>query len=67
MGKNITRQEGKMNSLLTTRQLCEILSVSRQAVYKWRKAGCPTEIFSGNMCRYNFKDVQEWLNNRRAK
>ena len=56
-----------MNNLLTTRQLCEMLSVSRQAVYKWRKAGCPTEIFSGNMCRYNFKDVQDWLNNRRAK
>jgi len=56
-----------MNSLLTTRQLCDRLSVTRQAVYKWRKAGCPTEVNSGNMCRYNFKDVQEWLNNRRAK
>ena len=56
-----------MNSLLTTRQLCEVLSVTRQAVYKWRKAGCPTVIFSGIMCRYNFEDVQEWLNNRRAK
>ena len=53
-----------MNDLLTTRQLCERLSVSRQAVYKWRKAGCPTEVNSGNMCRYNYDEVIEWLNSR---
>ena len=48
-----------MNSLLTTRQLCEILSVTRQAVYKWRKAGCPTKVNSGNMCRYDYDEVIE--------
>ena len=53
-----------MNSLLTTRQLCEMLSVSRQAVYKWRKAGCATEIFSGNMFRYDYDKVITWLNGR---
>ena len=53
-----------MNSLLTTRQLCDRLSVTRQAVYKWRKAGCPTEVNSGNMCRYNYDEVIEWLNSR---
>ena len=55
-----------MNDLLTTRQLCEKLNVTRQAVYKWRKAGCPTVVFSGNMCRYNYNEVVEWLNNRRT-
>ena len=53
-----------MNSLLTTRQLCEILSVTRQAVYKWRKAGCPTKVNSGNMCRYDYDKVITWLNSR---
>ena len=55
-----------MNSLLTTKQLCEELSISRQTAYKWRKAGCPTVLYNGNICRYNFKDVQEWVNSRRA-
>ena len=54
----------QMNNLVTTRELCEILKVSRQAVYKWRKDGCPTVINNGNMCRYNLEEVQDWLNNR---
>ena len=33
-----------MVELITTKQLCEILSVTRQAVYKWRKSGLPVEI-----------------------
>ena len=55
-----------MNNLLTTRQLCEKLSVTRQAVYKWRKAGCPTVVNSGNLCRYDYEEVVVWLNGRRA-
>ena len=49
----------QMNNLVTTRELCEILKVSRQAVYKWRKDGCPTVINNGNMCRYNYdQDIE---------
>ena len=55
-----------MNDLLTTRQLCDKLSVTRQAVYKWRKAGCPTVVNSGNLCRYYYNEVVEWLNDRGA-
>ena len=47
-----------MNNLLTTRQLCEELSISRQTAYKWRKAGCPTVVSSGNMCRYNYDECR---------
>jgi predicted site-specific integrase-resolvase len=54
-----------MNDLVTTRELCDKLKVSRQAIYKWRKAGCPTVVQSGNMCRYNYGEVVEWLNDRR--
>ena len=53
-----------MTDLLTTRQLCDKLSVTRQAVYKWRKAGCPTVVNSGNLCRYDYDSVVEWLNGR---
>ena len=55
----------QMNNLLTTRQLCDKLSVTRQAVYKWRKAGCPTVVNSGNLCRYDYEEVVVWLNGRR--
>ena len=55
----------QMNDLLTTRQLCDRLSVTRQAVYKWRKAGCPTEVNSGRLCRYDYNKVISWLNGRR--
>ena len=55
-----------MTDLLTTRQLCDKLSVTRQAVYKWRKAGCPTVVHSGNLCRYYYNEVVEWLNDRGA-
>ena len=55
-----------MNSLLTTKQLCEELSISRQTAYKWRKAGCPTVATSGNKCWYHLNEVLEWVNSRRA-
>ena len=55
-----------MSDLLTTRELCEKLGVSKQAIYKWRKAGCPTVVNSGNMCRYDYEAVIGWLNGRRT-
>ena len=55
-----------MNNLLTTRQLCEELSISRQTAYKWRKAGCPIVAASGNKCWYHLDAVIEWLNNGRS-
>ena len=54
-----------MKNLLTTRQLCERLNVTRQAVYKWRKAGCPT-VVGAPLCRYDYEEVIAWLNGRRA-
>ena len=54
-----------MNNLITTKQLCKVLHISRQTAYKWRKAGCPTVLFSGNICRYNYNEVVEWVNSRR--
>ena len=54
-----------MNSLLTTRQLCDQLSISRQTAYKWRKVGCPTVAVSGNKCWFKLEEVLDWLNNGR--
>ena len=57
-----------MEGLITTKQLCELLSVTRQAIYKWRKSGLPVEISNGGrgckLIRYNWKKVIEWLDER---
>ena len=57
-----------MGELVTTKQLCELLSVSRQAVYKWRKSGLPVAIDNsargGKLIRYNWREVIDWLQKR---
>ena len=52
--------------LINTSRLGEILGVTRQAIYKWRKLGCPVEVnnsdMNGKTIRYNLKAVKDWLN-----
>jgi phage terminase Nu1 subunit (DNA packaging protein) len=58
---------------VTTTQLSKILQVSRQAIYKWRKRGCPVVVdntgWQGKTIRYDYDEVVKWLNkrNRREK
>ena len=52
------------DTIVSTGFLCKYYDISRQAIYKWRKEGCPTVVSTGKMFRYNFIDVQEWINNR---
>jgi len=57
-----------MLELLKTSELCGVLGVSRQCVYKWRNQDnpIPTAINNtssgGKLIRYNLKEVMEWLN-----
>tara|TARA_Y100000310_G_C20512136_1_gene729406 strand:+ start:363 stop:536 length:174 start_codon:yes stop_codon:yes gene_type:complete len=51
-------------TLVKTADLCRIFSVSRQAVYRWRKNGCPSMINSGRFIRYDLSKVIIWLKNR---
>ena len=50
--------------LLSTRELTDILGVTRQAVYKWRNLGMPVEIKNkgGKLIRYDWEKVKKWLN-----
>jgi len=50
--------------LLKTADLCEFFGVSRQAIYRWRKDGCPSKINSGRFIRYDLEEVILWLKNR---
>ncbi len=60
-----------MVKLLTTKELCDLLAVSRQAVYKWRQGGMPVAVDNsgrrGRVIRYNQEDVFIWLNDRDKK
>ena len=50
--------------LVKTQDLCRMFSVSRQAVYRWRKNGCPSVINSGRFIRYDLEKVVSWLKQR---
>jgi predicted site-specific integrase-resolvase len=57
-----------MNKLLKTSELCNLLGVTRQCVYKWRRLDNPIPVAinntgqGGKTIRYNYELVMEWLN-----
>ena len=54
----------KGGGLVKTQDLCRMFSVSRQAVYRWRKNGWPSVINSGRFIRYDLEKVISWLKQR---
>jgi len=48
--------------LLTTKELCDRLKVTRQAISLWVRTGCPVEIKYPR--RYDWEKVKTWLNDR---
>ena len=55
--------------LITTKELCKLLGVTRQAIYKWRKikhnpmpVAVNNTAQNGKTIRYLYSDVKEWLN-----
>ena len=50
--------------LVKTQDLCRMFSESRQAIYRWRKNGCPSVINSGRFIRYDLEKVISWLKQR---
>ena len=55
------------DNVVDTAQLCKVLGVTRQAIYKWRKNGLPTVVWKKNgTVRYNMEDVIMWLNENEA-
>ena len=53
------------NNLITTKDLCVKLNVTRQSIYLWRKEGMPVVIASKKTIRYNWGDVKAWLDKNR--
>jgi phage terminase Nu1 subunit (DNA packaging protein) len=61
----------KNTSLVSTSQLSDILQVTRQAIYKWRKNGMPVVVDNsgrqGKTIRYDYDEVIDWLNEKKKK
>ena len=60
-------------SLINTKELCNRLGVTRQAIYKWRKLSDPMPVEvdntskNGKTIRYLYSDVLNWLNEKKRK
>jgi excisionase family DNA binding protein len=50
-----------MSELLTTSEVCERLRVTRQTVWRWRKAGLLPAIVIGGTVRFKAVDVDALL------
>ena len=60
----------EIKKLIKTTDLCNLLEVTRQTIYKWRQAGMPVAIdntadLQGKTIRYDWDDVRRWLNRNR--
>ena len=52
--------------LLTTKELCEWLRISKATASRWRQEGMPY-IGRERSLRYSKEKVQEWLENQKAQ
>jgi hypothetical protein len=43
------------------------LGVDAATVRKWRREGCPAEVYNAKMIRYRLSEVQAWLRYQRRK
>lgn len=52
-----------MKNYITVQELSEMLKVTTQTVFNWRKEGMPCEKF-GKIIRFEEDKVLDWLRNR---
>ena len=50
--------------LITSKELRDILRVSKTTIQNWRDQGMPVAVDSDMIKRYRFKEVVEWLNKK---
>lgn len=52
-----------LDRLLTTEELMEHFSVTRQTIYNWRKEGMPYKKYV-KLVRFDLREVIDWLEKR---
>lgn len=53
-----------MKELITTKELCKKLKLSRPTILKLRNEGMPTIFLGERSVRFDYDKVQEWLKER---
>ena len=53
------------NELLTTIELAEVLNVSRQTIFNWRKEGMPFYKIN-KAVRFDLVEIKEWLQTKKG-
>lgn len=63
MSKNVKLRIWRLNevNLLTEKELCDFLSVTRQTLVVLRKQGLPYFLLGSKLIRYDVQEVLEWL------
>lgn len=54
----------KANDILTTKELCQRLKISRQGLQKWRDKGLmplPLKAPGGRTIRWRWSEIEAWL------
>lgn len=51
--------------LLTTIELAEVLNISRQTIFRWRKEGMPFYKISKSV-RFDLEEIREWLQTKKG-
>lgn len=54
-------------TLLTTKQVCELLQIDRTTLHKWRKNGFPFIKTPTGLIRFNEQDIRQWLIDKTKK
>ena len=51
--------------LLTTNELAELMKVTTQSIYNWRKQGMPFYKI-GKSVRFDLEEIREWLKTKKG-
>ena len=55
----------KDKTVMTSKELCEFLKITKQSLTTYNAQGIPMLISSGKINRYVLEDVIQWLNERK--
>lgn len=54
-----------MNNLMTQKELCDWLKISKTTAERWRKEGMPYCKLSERSLRFNVDDVNKWISGKK--